>query len=342
MKKGNIFFSLLGWGIGGTFFLIGLVSLFAISDIQSGKHYYLRMSISMICAGAILIPPIIQRLRKIVPVLDRPFWPPLISFLIFIFGTPNLPTTESSVKAETKAVPTSSVETFNTGLLIPRSMAGDKGKYYLIQVRKMGDIIYATHKRIGPDSIGYTKTEIDCKTKKMREIGYSEVSVDDIGNDPTKWFELVDGSSKSDLHKFVCKNSITWLQKEIIANNTNENHNDEAIIPENAAENENSTRQYNDDWSKSQDSWKKSEWNEMSKKAIKERLKNPESASFKNVKFHMFNETPVTCGEVNSENGFGGKNGYQRFIAAGSALTFLEEELASSREMDSAWAQICN
>lgn len=90
-------------------------------------------------------------------------------------------------------------------LQIPRSSPGDKGKYFLLSVSRTGDVVAATHKRVGVDSIGYTKTETNCKTMKMREIGYSEESVDKIKSMPTKWFDLVPGSSKSDVANFVCR-----------------------------------------------------------------------------------------------------------------------------------------
>ena len=88
---------------------------------------------------------------------------------------------------------------------IPRSMAGDKGKYFLLNSKKNGDIVKALHKRVGVDSVGFTLTETDCSTMKMREIGYSEESPSKIKENPTDWFDLVSGSSKSDLAKFVCK-----------------------------------------------------------------------------------------------------------------------------------------
>ena len=88
---------------------------------------------------------------------------------------------------------------------IPRSMAGDKGKYFLLESKKKDGIVHALHKRVGVDSIGYTKTETNCATMQMREIGYSEESPAAIKENPTKWFELVPGSSKSDLANFICK-----------------------------------------------------------------------------------------------------------------------------------------
>lgn len=88
---------------------------------------------------------------------------------------------------------------------IPRSVAGDKGKYYLLEAKRTGDIIGALHKRVGVDSVGYTRTETNCKTMLIRDIGYSEVSPAQIKENPSKWYELVPGSSKSDLANFVCK-----------------------------------------------------------------------------------------------------------------------------------------
>jgi hypothetical protein len=88
---------------------------------------------------------------------------------------------------------------------IPRSMAGDAGSYFLLESTRRGDIVYALHKRVGRDFTGYTRTETNCSTMLMREIGYSETSPHNIKSNPTKWFELVPGSSKSDLANFVCR-----------------------------------------------------------------------------------------------------------------------------------------
>ncbi|CRX64683.1 hypothetical protein [Acinetobacter baumannii] len=40
----------------------------------------------------------------------------------------------------------------NADTLIPRSVQGDKGKYYLIEKKKQGDIIITLHKRIGVET----------------------------------------------------------------------------------------------------------------------------------------------------------------------------------------------
>jgi hypothetical protein len=91
------------------------------------------------------------------------------------------------------------------GILIPRSVSGDKGQYYLLDKKKSGAIVETLHKRIGVDSIGYTRMKINCETAQVQEIGYSETSADDIVSNPTNWYDLVANSSKYDLYTFVCK-----------------------------------------------------------------------------------------------------------------------------------------
>ncbi|MCH7310611.1 hypothetical protein [Acinetobacter sp. ANC 4805] len=88
--------------------------------------------------------------------------------------------------------------------LIPRSMTGDKGKYYLIEKSRIGDIVTTLHKRVGVDSTGYTKLNINCKTEQAQELGYSEKSAKDIKLNPSSWYNLEYGSSKYDLYNFVC------------------------------------------------------------------------------------------------------------------------------------------
>lgn len=92
----------------------------------------------------------------------------------------------------------------NQETLIPRSMSGDQGKYYLMEAFKNGDVIQTLHKRIGVDATGYTKLEINCQSKQYRDLGYSEVSPSDIKKRIGNWTDLISGSSKSDLVNFVC------------------------------------------------------------------------------------------------------------------------------------------
>ncbi len=85
---------------------------------------------------------------------------------------------------------------------------------------------------------------------------------------------------------------------------------------------------------------KQAAWNEVGKDAIKAKLKDPDSAQFRNVKFHVGMGKPVTCGEVNAKNSFGGYSGFERFIAAGDVITVMESEMAAG-EMDKTWQQLC-
>lgn len=85
---------------------------------------------------------------------------------------------------------------------IKRSMA-DKGEYYLISATMQADLIRSLVKRVGVYSTGYTMTDFDVSTGLMRELGYSETSDEAIRPENGVWFELEDGSSKSDLAKML-------------------------------------------------------------------------------------------------------------------------------------------
>ncbi|MFN3790140.1 hypothetical protein [Massilia sp.] len=86
---------------------------------------------------------------------------------------------------------------------IPRSMA-DKGRYYLLDAKIKDGITTTVHKRVGVNETGYSKTEINCKTTQYRDMGYSENGPDKITGTPSKWTDILSGSSKSDLVNFVC------------------------------------------------------------------------------------------------------------------------------------------
>ena len=94
--------------------------------------------------------------------------------------------------------------TSGQGTLIPRSRVGDKGQYYLLEQSRSGDVVTALHKRVGVETVDFSLTETNCSAMLMRELGVSSTSPQDIRVDPTKWFDLEPGSSKSDLAKFVC------------------------------------------------------------------------------------------------------------------------------------------
>ena len=81
-------------------------------------------------------------------------------------------------------------------------------------------------------------------------------------------------------------------------------------------------------------------WIEKGKDAIRNRMKDPGSSVFQNVFFSRTSDgAPVTCGEVNGKNSFGGYSGFQRFVSAGSPeLSFLETEVA---DFSTLWDTMC-
>lgn len=85
------------------------------------------------------------------------------------------------------------------------------------------------------------------------------------------------------------------------------------------------------------------EWAERGKDSIKNRLKDPDSAQFRNTFFHYGSSlVPVTCGEVNSKNSFGGYAGFQRFISGGSAeVSYLEGDMKNAEEFSKVWLAFC-
>lgn len=83
----------------------------------------------------------------------------------------------------------------------------DLGKYFLVYVEKTKNTFLTIHQRIGKDSSGYTKTEINCANKQYRVLDYTEMHIEyfEFATDkPSKWTKIVPGSSKSDLVTYVC------------------------------------------------------------------------------------------------------------------------------------------
>ncbi len=90
-------------------------------------------------------------------------------------------------------------------LPVPASKSRDKGKYFLIEVVRDGDVVSATYKRVGKGFNTYTKTETNCASMQMREMGFSDESAEAIIPAPTRWFEPESGTIKRDVAKFVCE-----------------------------------------------------------------------------------------------------------------------------------------
>lgn len=81
-------------------------------------------------------------------------------------------------------------------------------------------------------------------------------------------------------------------------------------------------------------------WMERGKDAVRSMLKDPGSAEFQEVYFRRGADgIPMTCGQVNSKNSFGGYVGYQYFISAGKPdLTYLQNQVSDFRTI---WDRFC-
>lgn len=56
--------------------------------------------------------------------------------------------------------------------------------------------------------------------------------------------------------------------------------------------------------------------------ALKQRMKDPESAQFRDERMYTRGDTLVVCGEVNAKNSFGGYTGFKAFVSInGAAVT---------------------
>lgn len=72
------------------------------------------------------------------------------------------------------------------------------------------------------------------------------------------------------------------------------------------------------------------------KEAMRQRLKDPESAKFQNVTVHRYSGHAVACGEVNAKNGFGGYGGFEEFLYVGGvAMTRNDGEAAFVKSWNS-------
>lgn len=84
-------------------------------------------------------------------------------------------------------------------------------------------------------------------------------------------------------------------------------------------------------------------WIIKSKEGIKKRLKDADSAKFKDVRFYSGGTTPVVCGQVNGKNALGGYSGFEKFIASGDneSIAFLASDLETGDSIDNAWKELC-
>ena len=105
----------------------------------------------------------------------------------------------------TPSIAQSRFDNFKGEILIPRTSDGDKGKYFLLESKRIGSIVATLHKRVGVSETGYSRSEINCKASLINDIGYGDDSIENITKYPSsKSYAPISGSSKSDLFNFVC------------------------------------------------------------------------------------------------------------------------------------------
>lgn len=75
---------------------------------------------------------------------------------------------------------------------------------------------------------------------------------------------------------------------------------------------------------------------------VKDRLKDPSSAKFRNMHFKQNRVEgkvlAAVCGEVNSKNSFGAYAGFVRFISVPPVISATEDEMA---DFSSLWNTLC-
>ena len=74
------------------------------------------------------------------------------------------------------------------------------------------------------------------------------------------------------------------------------------------------------------------------KQTLASRLKDSESAKFKNL---TLSSKKVVCGQVNAKNAYGGYTGYNYFIGAGN-LSYFQSDFKNYKEFDKTWNALCD
>ncbi len=84
-------------------------------------------------------------------------------------------------------------------------------------------------------------------------------------------------------------------------------------------------------------------WHIYAKDTIRSIMKDPDSVKFRNIRFfsHLVSghEMPVTCGEFNAKNAFGGYIGYKHFVYTGPKFPLAIE--GSIINFDKYWNALC-
>lgn len=73
--------------------------------------------------------------------------------------------------------------------------------------------------------------------------------------------------------------------------------------------------------------------------AVRQQLRDPESAEFRDVRVRHTNGSTAVCGQVNAKNGFGGYTGYTDFIVLGAIPMTRSSE--NARAFAKLWTRFC-
>ena len=84
---------------------------------------------------------------------------------------------------------------------------------------------------------------------------------------------------------------------------------------------------------------RESAWIYENQEKVKGKLKDPNSAEFRDVFVSKKAGAPFVCGEVNAKNSFGGFTGFQKFIAGGEVVVVASQMQAG--DMDEVWGKTC-
>lgn len=76
-------------------------------------------------------------------------------------------------------------------------------------------------------------------------------------------------------------------------------------------------------------------------RAVKLRLKDPDSAEFKGSAVYRASGAPVVCGYVNAKNSFGGYTGWEEFIG-GNGIVIMENDMKNAQEFAKSWNKLCH
>ena len=70
---------------------------------------------------------------------------------------------------------------------------------------------------------------------------------------------------------------------------------------------------------------------------VRQKLKDPDSARFQNVRLVPYASGKVVCGEVNAKNSYGGYVGYTPFVAGVLGATIYDPNKSEYAELNAAW-----